>query len=205
MNPITHPLQSLADNNNTQINIDSTQANDKVILILSKDALHLCIHELIKKRIVFEIKYEQHESRPTILSNSKDEISAEKAPEGSIRQSKNYEIIYLIHKKYIESNFMEIPPSEAEIALEYGIKLYTLKSLFKEIYGKGFYQLYLAKRMEFAAVLLRRGYNCNEVSTKIGYGATSAIKFNKMFQKHFGITSKAYQMQQTGRKTNKKA
>jgi methylphosphotriester-DNA--protein-cysteine methyltransferase len=33
----------------------------------------------------------------------------------------------------------------------------------------------------------------------IGYGEKSAIKFNKMFQKHFGTTPKKYQMEHYGK------
>lgn len=46
--------------------------------------------------------------------------------------------------------------------------------------------------MEYAAELLEAGHRASEVSVKIGY--TQPIKFNKMFQKHFGITPKRYQI-----------
>ena len=65
---------------------------------------------------------------------------------------------------------------------------------FKGLYNATFYQYYLNKRMEYAASLLNQGYKVEEVSKQIGYGEKSAIKFNKMFQKHFGITPKKFQM-----------
>lgn len=82
-----------------------------------------------------------------------------------------------------------------EMALRVELAPYVFKSKFAAYYGKPFYQYYLDKRMEFAADLLRRGFKGNEVAIKIGYGEKSIIKFNKMFQKHFGITPKKYQMQ----------
>jgi len=48
------------------------------------------------------------------------------------------------------------------------------------------------KKMEYAAELLEAGHRASEVSVKIGY--KYPIKFNKMFQKHFGITPKRYQI-----------
>lgn len=86
-------------------------------------------------------------------------------------------------------------PSEKVIAEEFNISVISFKSQFKEKYGKTFYQYYLDKRMEYAAVLLKQGYKANDVSKRVGYGDKSSIKFNKMFQKHFGITPKKYQMQ----------
>ncbi len=48
--------------------------------------------------------------------------------------------------------------------------------------------------MELAAKLLKKGYKATEVAKMVGYGEKSDIKFNKMFQKHFGITPKKYQL-----------
>lgn len=49
-------------------------------------------------------------------------------------------------------------------------------------------------RMKKSAELLIQGYNANAVSQMVGYGDKSAIKFNKMFKKFFGITPKKYQV-----------
>jgi YesN/AraC family two-component response regulator len=48
--------------------------------------------------------------------------------------------------------------------------------------------------MEYASELLHLGYKSSEVAIKVGYGEKSIIEFNKMFQKHFGITPKKYKM-----------
>lgn len=66
----------------------------------------------------------------------------------------------------------------------------ALKIYFKEYKGKPLYQFYMEEKMGYAAELLKQGYKANEVSTNIGY--ISPIKFNKMFQKHFGITPHKY-------------
>jgi AraC-like DNA-binding protein len=52
----------------------------------------------------------------------------------------------------------------------------------------------MEKRRDYAAQLFKEGYKAVEVSKQIGYGDKSCIKFNRMFQKHFGITPKRYQM-----------
>ncbi|HAK77678.1 MAG TPA: hypothetical protein DCM71_12385 [Runella sp.] len=108
-------------------------------------------------------------------------------------------IIKKIYRKYLVEGFEQVPPTEQQIAIEYNIPLNLFKNNFKAIYGKPFYQLYMDKRMEHAAKLLRNGYKAVEVSRCIGYSDSSCIKFNKMFQKHFGITPKKYQLLHIGR------
>lgn len=103
-----------------------------------------------------------------------------------------YAVIERIYQKYIEEDIRQIPPKEPEIAKEFKISLAILKSSFKEVYGKPFYQLYVEKKMEYAKTLLLQGISAVKVSELIGY--SQPIKFNKMFQKHFGITPKRYQM-----------
>lgn len=80
-----------------------------------------------------------------------------------------------------------------DVAARLQLSPYTFKSRFSTYFGKPFYQYYLEKRMEYAAELLKHGYKGTHVAEKVGYGAKSAIKFNKMFQKHFGMTPKKYQ------------
>jgi len=87
-----------------------------------------------------------------------------------------------------------LPPME-ELARDYGRPALRLQRDFKTKYGETIYSLYLKKRMEKATKLLKQGYRAIEVKSMIGYGENSDIKFNKMFQKHFGITPKKYQME----------
>ena len=104
------------------------------------------------------------------------------------------ETVKEIYNTFIEGKFEVVPPNEAQLASNYGLKLATFKNNFKILYGKPFYQIYMEKRIEYAAKLLLQGYRAVEVSKRIGYGEKSCIKFNKMFQKHFGMTPKRYQM-----------
>jgi AraC-like DNA-binding protein len=101
-----------------------------------------------------------------------------------------------IYQKYLEKGIAMPPPKEDQIAAEFKIPLVRLQNSFKTTYGKPFYQLYMEKRMEYAAKLLKKGYRANKVSMMVGYAEKSCIKFNKMFQKHFGVTPKKYQMSQ---------
>lgn len=101
------------------------------------------------------------------------------------------DLIEYIYQKYINGTIEQIPPKESQIAADFGIPLGTFKNKFKTVYGKTFYQLYLQSRMEYAKTLLLQGISADKVSKRIGYSAP--IKFNKMFQKHFGLTPKKYQ------------
>jgi AraC-like DNA-binding protein len=104
-----------------------------------------------------------------------------------------------IYQKYLVEKIEQIPPTASEIAAEFGMTLSLFRNQFKEIYGGSFYQVYLDKKMEYAAQLLQKGYRATKVSAMVGYGEKSCIKFNKMFQKHFGVTPKKYQTNQLKR------
>jgi AraC-like DNA-binding protein len=93
----------------------------------------------------------------------------------------------------MEGTFEGFPPNVNDIAAELGISGATFKNRFIAHYGKPFYQLYIDKKMERAAMLLKEGCKATNISKMMGY--SHPIKFNKMFQKHFGITPKKYQME----------
>ncbi|WP_028525103.1 helix-turn-helix transcriptional regulator [Runella limosa] len=159
----------------------------KIMIVLNAKDFQECCLELVRQQIAFEVKYNGYLSPKTVI----DRTSAFKD---------NYlEIVKKIHDKYLQGDFGNVPPSEKEITENHGIKPALFKSLFKKVYGQPFYQLYTAKRMERAASLLKKGYKANEVALMIGYSASSAIKFNKMFQKYFHITPKKYQLQFYGK------
>jgi AraC-like DNA-binding protein len=133
----------------------------------------------------------------------KEPISVEVKSDEKIRFSSDAglkdSVIEVIYQKYLKEDIEKIPPHEAQIAAEFGMNLVKFKNTFRAAYGKPFYQLYMDKRMEHAAKLLKQGIKAVDVSRRIGYGEKSCIKFNKMFQKHFGITPKKYQMEHFGR------
>jgi AraC-like DNA-binding protein len=135
-----------------------------------------------------------------ISSNDRDLKAIERTEEKSTdtvvlsKSNARYVTFETIYRKYLEENIEQKPPTESEIATEFGMTLVAFKNGFKSVYGIPFYQLYMERKMEYAAVLLRQGLRAAKVSERIGY--SHAIKFNKMFQKYFGITPKQYQSSQ---------
>lgn len=113
--------------------------------------------------------------------------------ESSGKAKLNRTAIEAVFRKCIEENSGHATPSETEIAKELGLTLSGFQKVLKTMYGKTFYQVYMSKKMEYAADLLKAGHRPSNVSRIIGY--THPIKFNKMFQKHFGVSPKKYQMQ----------
>lgn len=98
-----------------------------------------------------------------------------------------------IYNRYIKNVNPEGIPKLSEIAAEFRVSEGKVKSSIKKAYGKTFYQLHMEFKMKYAAKLILQGYKANVVSKMIGYSNNSAIKFNKMFQKYFGMTPKKYQ------------
>lgn len=153
---------------------------------------------LMAQQISFELVYQA--ASPTAQKNipmsvptptSKQEV----IPEELLSQLTLRQKIEWAYNYYIQKQTNQSIPTEFEISSQLGLAPSQFRTLFKRIYGQGFYQLYLSKRMEYAGKLLRKGLTCNEVAKMVGYGSNSAIKFNKMFQKHFGITPKKYQLE----------
>lgn len=130
-------------------------------------------------------------------AEKRDTPSVESKTSPYLKPTKNETLkskVAQVYQKYIVEGVEKIPPTQNEIAAELGISILTFKSHFKALYNKPFYQVYMDKRMEYAAKLLLQGYRGNKVSAMLGYGEKSCIKFNKMFQKHFGTTPKRYQI-----------
>lgn len=102
----------------------------------------------------------------------------------------NQNLIELIYEKYINNSFQYLPPHVSQIAAEMHITVSHLQYLFKSHFGKTFYRVYLDKKMEYALLLLEKGLRASKVAKLVGYAAP--IKFNKQFQKHFGVTPFQY-------------
>ncbi|MFN4147744.1 MAG: helix-turn-helix domain-containing protein [Runella sp.] len=113
---------------------------------------------------------------------------------GADAKTSDWDTIEKVYEACYRSELYAHFPATKEISLQLGIKVQRFQSIFKKKYGKSLKNLLLENRMQYAIELLQRGYRCQEVSRMVGYGEISAIKFNKMFQKHFGITPKKYQM-----------
>lgn len=93
----------------------------------------------------------------------------------------------------ITNRLTKLPLTQEEIAEELNISVSTFKARFRALYGKSFNQVYMDKKMEYVAELLEGGYKAVDVSVQLGY--SQPIKFSKMFQKHFGVTPRRYQME----------
>jgi AraC-like DNA-binding protein len=162
-----------------------------VDFIIPAESVQTVVKLLLTHQISFMLKSSNDEECSIQVNRQISEIDINQDKRlGELNQI--YAAIERIYQKYIEEDIRQIPPKEPEIAKEFKISLAVLKSSFKEVYGKPFYQLYMERKMEYAKTLLLEGMSATKVSELIGY--SQPIKFNKMFQKHFGITPKKYQM-----------
>lgn len=145
---------------------------------------------LIENKIHFLVNYAPQTPPTDKVPEKNIPVSLLKQPLAGELKSGTMQTVY---QKYIVDAIENPPVKVKMIAFELGITEDKFNYTFKGYFGKPFYQLYMEKRMEHAAKLLRQGFKCYEVSTKVGYRKGSRIKFSKMFQKHFNITPKKYQ------------
>lgn len=170
-------------------------------LIIPRESVQKVVTLLLTNNIPFTLtalNYLEHtlnhlEHTPKAVKHTERERQSAVTPAViSTRTNQKEVIIKSIYLKYIEGNPEITPPKDSQIADEFGIPLLTLKNGFKAVYGKTFYRLYTEKKMEYAKTLIMQGINASKVSRRIGY--SSPIKFNKLFQKYFGMTPKQYQI-----------
>ena len=162
-----------------------------VNICISTDNINEILPVLLTQQIPFSMSSMALKTKePTKITDKT--VHLETKQESKSKGKKN-KVEYAFHK-YMVEGIERTPPKTNEIAAELGISDSTFNSQFKGFYGKPFFQIYMEKRMEHAAKLLKQGYKAVDVSKRIGYGEKSCIKFNKMFQKHFGMTPKKYQM-----------
>ena len=169
-----------------------------VILIhISDQYAEALISQLVSKQISFQVFYQPSTVAIEHIDNIMDKRKSSNSPFYPVSFSSQEEQVKIenIYIQYIENFPQKLSPNEETIAFSIGMTVSHFRTIFKNTYGQSFCHKYLEKRMEYAKHLLCKGFNCSEVSTAIGYGKNSAIKFNKMFQKHFGITPKKYQLQ----------
>ena len=172
-------------------------AQNTVSLNLNEANLPLIMDFLVQQQIPFELKYalksieliSKTMPAQTIASESPDPVNGKKIDNLEDRMDD-------IYQTYIVGKTAQTPPKIQQIAKEAGMNVAKFRTCFEARYGDSFYQVYINHKMKHAALLLKKGHKCNDVSKQVGYSATSAIKFNKMFQKHFGTTPKKYQMSQ---------
>lgn len=176
---------------------------DEVTIQLQIPLQHVgeTLNWLVEQSIPFRVHFSKTHLSELPILDTKAQIPPSPAGKITIRDSETniyqetlgHRISHLFDN-YITNGLTKLPPTQEEIAAELSISMSDLKSHLKSFYGKTFYQVYIQKRMEYAAQLLQKGYRANKVSAMVGYGEKSCIKFNKMFQKHFGETPKRYQI-----------
>lgn len=184
---------------------DKANSDMQISIIIEPKNLAMTIDYMIGHQIPFIVKSEVNQ-QPPLESTSEQHIpSPNHKPEKEriVKDKRGLSALEKIYDKYVVNGYDTPLPSIDEIAQEAGCNLNTFNLRFKNKYGKSFYQLYLEEKMKYAAKLLAKGYKCNEVSEKIGYGEKSSIKFNKMFQKHFGVTPKTYQLKHYGSRSRR--
>jgi len=176
--------------------IQPNPTKDTLIIEIDRANVAECLEFLIKAHIPFKVEYrgitDESSSSELSLTSSPSESSS---PKRKIKRLRDTQLIENIYKQYISESNFSTAANIKDIIREHKISLLNFQQLFKNIYGKSFYQLYIDKKMDYAASLLRKGHKAKEIARMIGYGDKSSIKFNKMFQKHFGVTPKKFQME----------
>jgi AraC-like DNA-binding protein len=165
----------------------NSRSNESMITItINHEHLSAVVDILVKSKISFSV---------APVQDTTSEIPPAKEADIVGIDDKDKLLIDKITKKYITEGIKKgLIPSVKEIAADNKLSVTILNRLFKRYYGQTFFQAYMNEKMEYAAQLLKKGLKCQTVAEYIGYGAVSSIKFNKMFQKHFGITPKKYQL-----------
>lgn len=174
------------------INLPST-----VNFMVPTEKIQTVIELLISNHIAFTVTSSANLETAPIVPQ-KIEVKKTDFDIAQARLSPKSVTVETIYQKYLVEEFAQVPPNEAQIASEFGMTSIKFKKTFKAVYGKSFHQIYMEKRIEYAAQLLKQGYKAVDVSKQIGYGGKSVIKFNRMFQKHFGMTPKKYQQSLKG-------
>ena len=172
-----------------------TNVNQFVVVKMTPEALTPCLEFMLSRQFAFEVQFKKEESSPqapalSIQSPRKDMIPFPQTPE--VKRN----IAHEVYDKYVRVVSNDSLPEISQIAAEFGVSSQRLKVLFTNTYNQTIYQAYMQSRMNKSAELLKQGYTAHQVSRMIGYSENSSIKFNKMFQKYYGITPKRYQIQQ---------
>jgi AraC-like DNA-binding protein len=158
----------------------------KALIELNVEHIPTLVNFMVSHQLPFMVDFQ---TKATLIgSNLKPNDVPKRANIMKVKKSEA-QIVESICSKYLDKITGEIP-LVSTIAEEYDISEVQLKSYFKKIKGKPFYQLYMEKKMAYAASLLAQGHTANTVSKLIGY--SHPIKFNKMFQKYYGTTPFKY-------------
>lgn len=166
--------------------------NSEISIVIGIKYSHEIIDFMLQNRIPFSMStiYETAPSIPNQDQTVSNQYFAANQQNDTPKPTNIFEAVY--QKHIIDNLEKDKLPEVDEIAKELGIGVQSFKKKFQKEYNKTFYQAYLEKKMEYATELLKKGLTATAISNRIGY--SHPIKFNKMFQKHFGMTPKKYQM-----------
>lgn len=159
----------------------------EICIRISSRQYKTVIDFLLAQKISFSITSYAGEAEKTGNAQVIQSAGVSNRISGDVKQ-----LLERVYLKYISEN-NSISPNIEEIAKEIGWNPALFKARFKAYYGKPFYQAYIEQKMKYAAELLTEGWKAVEVSEKVGY--SQPIKFNKMFQKYFGITPHKFKRQ----------
>lgn len=170
---------------------------ETLIIEIDKANVAECMEFLIKAHIPFKVEYKGTSATesPLEIASLMSDADPALTPRKKEKRLKEAQLVENIYRQYISDTDFSTSANIKDIVKEYSISLLNFQQIFKTVYGKSFYQLYIDKKMDYAADLLRKGHKAKEIAKMIGYGDKSSIKFNKMFQKHFGLTPKKFQME----------
>ncbi len=169
-----------------------TPSTNSVMITISQEHASSIIFHLIASKICFSVQPYVSEQQAASQPFDNEPIETTEVHGSSSKQRKEHFVdkIQTQINKLIKGSAI---PNIEDLAKSLGITAPTFKLKFRKEFGKPFYQYYLEKKMEYAAILLKNGNTASYISEQMGY--SHPIKFNKMFQKHYGITPKKYQMQ----------
>ncbi|NBB22309.1 helix-turn-helix domain-containing protein [Runella sp. CRIBMP] len=172
----------------------TTQLNDRAQIVLSIEIKDLSqtITQLVQQGIHFTINYSP---MPEKYMERADVGCESLGIEPIFQDDSNLKYVFMqkIDQVIQKSISAGTTPLIQEVAKATEMKCSRVKVKLMELTGKTFYQYYLIVKMEYAAKLLKTGYRASQVSEKIGYN--QPIKFNKMFQKYYGMTPYRYRKQ----------
>ncbi len=169
-----------------------------MVIEIGSENLSMCINFLVNNKIPFNLNFaakENYKENKTEMPTNESIPSESASKSVHAYKDKYEEIAHTVYDKYIKNITNVSPPTTKELSAEFKISPVKLKTIFLRYYGKPFFQVYMERKMEHAAKLLRQGASANEASEAIGY--LHPIKFNKMFQKYFGTTPLKYKKQNT--------
>lgn len=161
-----------------------------VLITIPQDNIVAVVMHLIASQINFSVQTYTQEKQSRSLNN--EPIKVNETFESNSKKRTEYSLDTIDSQIDLLIKSGEHPNIDT-LAKMLNMSSVTFKSKFSQRFGKSFYQYYLDKKFAYAATLLKDGIRASSVSEQIGY--SHPIKFNKMFQKFFGITPKKYQMQ----------